>query len=389
MFVGEQHDALQRCRPRDRERRGGSGGRERGGIRIRVLEQPELELDAKDPAHRAIDQAFVELAGPDERGQVRDVGVAVHLHVDPGGHRFPRRLAVADRQAVDAQLSHGVPVAHHEAAEVPLVLEDPSDQALVGRCRHAVHFAERRHDGRSTSLDRGAERRQVHVAQFVLAQVGSGIVAAALDGPVAGEMFGAGGDCTGPAEVRPLEAPQHRDAEDAGEVRILAETLRDAPPAWIPANVEHRRKGPVHAACCRFLRRHPARPHDQIGIPGRRLPEWDRHHRLEAMNDIAADQQGNAEATLLDGETLQLVDDPGVDLVQHAAHAARTQRLSQVVVDVAVASIGEAHLPELLLERHARQQRRRARVDALVHSRFFVQNAAHGRLAECGRATGP
>jgi len=160
-------------------------------------EQPEPELHAQNPAHCGIDQIFVELIAPDERGQVHGVCIAVHFHVDTGRHRLPRGLAVVGRQAVDLQLTHGVPVADDEAVEGPLLLKDLPDQAFVGRCRDAVDLTERRHDRGDASIDRGPEWPQVHVSQLILRHVGGGLVAAALDGAIAcevdlGEELGAG-----------------------------------------------------------------------------------------------------------------------------------------------------------------------------------------------------
>jgi len=68
------------------------------------------------------------------------------------------------------------------------------------------------------------------------------------------------------------------------------------------------------------------------------------------VDDVAADQQGDAETALFDGDALQLVDDAGVDLVQHPSDTTRAQRVGQVVVDVAVAGVGQAQLADLLFE---------------------------------------
>jgi len=63
------------------------------------------------------------------------------------------------------------------------------EPGVHGRRPHAVDFAERRHDGSDTRLDRGPERPQVHVAQFIFRHVGGGIVAAALDRPVSAKCL--------------------------------------------------------------------------------------------------------------------------------------------------------------------------------------------------------
>ncbi len=114
-------------------------------------------------------------------------------------------------------------------------------------------------------------------------------------------------------------------------MRILSEPLGDAAPARIPGDIDHRRKGPVDTGARRLERRYAGAFTRDLGIPGGGLPERNGHHRLETMNDIAADQQRNAKATFFHGDALQLIDNADIDLVEYGADVSGLDGMPQMI----------------------------------------------------------
>ena len=104
--------------------------------------------------------------------------------------------------------------------------------------------------------------------------------------------------------------------EAASEIDVLAEALGNASPARVPRDVDHRGEGPVHAGTGRLSGCDPCAFLHQPGIPGRGLAQRQRHDGAEAVDDVAADQQRDAQAALLDGDALQLVDRIHIDDIE-------------------------------------------------------------------------
>ena len=102
----------------------------------------------------------------------------------------------------------------------------------------------------------------------------------------------------------------------------------------------------------------------EFRIPRRGLTERNRKHRLETVNDIAADEQGNAESAFLRGESLQFIHRLDVHFVQHRAHASRANRIAQMIGHVPASGGQHLQLAHLLLERHSPEQFTHALGDA-------------------------
>ena len=64
------------------------------------------------------------------------------------------------------------------------------------------------------------------------------------------------------------------------------------------------------------------RPLKQRGIPGTRLGQRDREHGSEAVNHIGPNDQGDAQARLLDGDALVAIDQLQIGQVQQRSHLA-------------------------------------------------------------------
>ena len=157
-------------------------------------------------------------------------------------------------------------------------------------------------------VDGVLEGAQVQVAQRVLADADGVVVAAPGGQAVAGEVLGAGGDPVGVARVVALEAAHERGREAAREHRGLAERLGDPAPAGLLGEVDHRREGPGDAVDRGLAGRDGADLLDERRVERRGEPERDRAHRAVAVDDVAAEEHGDAEPAPLDGVPLGGVD---------------------------------------------------------------------------------
>ena len=123
----------------------------------------------------------------------------------------------------------------------------------------------------------------------------------------------------------------------------------------------------------RLGRRHARRPLDRRRVPARRLAERDREDRLVAVDHVVAEDHRDLEPAVLDRELLHLArglgavhvqhraDEPLPDLVVHRLLRPRARRRAGHVEGAAVL----VELPDLLLERHLREER----VDLLLGRR--------------------
>ena len=153
-------------------------------------------------------------------------------------------------------------------------------------------------------------------------------------------------------QIVTLKTANHGGAQRAAEIGILAETLGDASPARIPGDVDHRRKRPVDAGCRRLDGGDARRLAHAFDVPGGGLAEGDRENRLEAVDDIPADDERYAQTALLQRDALQLVDLVEVHLIEHRPHTPFAHRVVQPVG----AAVDLAELADLLGERHSREQ---------------------------------
>jgi hypothetical protein len=221
------------------------------------------------------------------------------------------------------------------------------------------------------------EGPQVHVAEFVLGDVGRRVVAAALRFAVAGEVLGAGGYRSRCREVIALESFYHRDGKVTREIRVFSRTLGDPAPAGIPGDVDHRRERPVDAGLRSLQGRDAGTLADDVGVPGRGLADGYRHYGLETVNHVAADEQRNTEAAFLDRDALQLVHRIDVDLVDDRADLSAAQRVAQRFHRRVDPRMDLVHLSDLFRQRHPAEQLGDAVVDACGIAANFCNGRGH------------
>src|SRR6266404_4865009 len=91
------------------------------------------------------------------------------------------------------------------------------------------------------------------------------------------------------------------------EERIFAGAFSDAPPARVPRNIHHRRKGPADSACRRFLRRDTRCLFHQRWLPSCSKPERDWKCSAVAVNEVQTKNQRNMQTGILYRDLLQCV----------------------------------------------------------------------------------
>ena len=109
-------------------------------------------------------------------------------------------------EAVGGEAFDGCPIADDHAVEAPVVAEDVVEEQAVAGGGDTVEVHVGGHEGAGAGFERGVEGWEVDVPQLLVGDVGLFVVAAAGGSAVAGEVFDAGHDVVGRAEVVALEA---------------------------------------------------------------------------------------------------------------------------------------------------------------------------------------
>ncbi len=356
-----------------------------GPVGERMLEQAELELLPQDPADGVVDAAHRHPAGVhlgDQRGRKALILARLHEHVDSGVH------GGADLgRPVAGEVVNALPVADHEAAEPEPALQKAGDQvpvgvhpdrvahsvlgpvhARVGR-HHAAHVvpAHRGHVRRERVAPEGpAARHRDALIDGEPGRVGAGAVVGVT---VAGVVLRRREHAVAIRQVAgwSLE-PVDRLPEPRHEPRVLAEALVGPSPAIVERHADAGRERPLRTACARLLRRHVrglprqlrvarGAQSDVVGKDGRAEHVAVAVHRVDPVDDRYAQargQRGSLEAVDHVGPRPRRVGGRhGAAAGQHASDLPGRDR-SRVVVDRAAFRL--RHLPDLLLEGHARQE---------------------------------
>ena len=284
--------------------------------------RPSASLRRSTLPHGRIHQRLGHRARIHQRGQMLRVRVGDHVHVQPSQDAQARGIGEIGRDAVVDQLKHRLIVAQNHARPLPLVAQDRAQGQVVDRGRHAADLVERAHHAAGAGVEGGLEWRQVYLAQAALRQIDGVVIAAGLGCAVANVVFGAGGHAATTSEIAGLEAAHARTRQRRAQKDILAGALGDPAPARIARDIDHRRKDPVDPMRGCLFGGDARRALQQRRIPGTRLGQRDREHRSEAVNHIGADDQGDAQARLLDGDALVAIDQLRIGQVQQRSHLA-------------------------------------------------------------------
>ena len=132
-------------------------------------------------------------------------------------------------------------------------------------------------------------------------------------------MLGAGDDPLGVAETLALEAAHLGGGRGGAEAGVLPRSLDDPAPARVAGDVHHGGEGPRQADGAGLARGDALRLLGDGGVPGRGHGDGHGHDGAQAVDDVIAEDEGDAVGALLDGDALERVDGIGVAHEEQAA----------------------------------------------------------------------
>ena len=275
-------------------------------VHIGVLEQTQQHFHAQDVAHGVVNGLHAHGSAPDQFFQVREEAEGHHIHIHAGVHGlFGHVLAVHAKSMID-HLSHGVPVGDYQAVEAPFAAEDVLHHEGIARGRHAVVVVEGSHQCHGARLDGSLERRQIHIAQLALGEVGAVVVTAAFGSSIAHEMLDTGGH-RGAVQAGTLVTAHHGFTHPGVQVSVLTAALGNAAPTGIAGNVQHGRERPADTLGGGLDGCHTGSLFHQGGVKGGRQAQRNGINGVETVNDVAAHQQRNVQAGFLYGNALEFI----------------------------------------------------------------------------------
>ena len=246
------------------------------------------------------------------------------------GNHFANRTPVRNQYAIKA----------HAAAQFT------PNEGRIARCRNPVGGAERVHDGGGSGLHAGLKRRQNPVVQRVRAVVGGVVVLAGHRESVARKVLQAGSQGRGVVQVVALKSAYAGFGDPGAEVGIFAGAFHHAAPAWIAADVDHGRKGPVNAVGGGLKGCGARGILNGSKVPTRSFGERNRRKRLVSVDYIQTKQKRNPQAGLFDRHFLQ-----GANLVhacdiEYGTNSATLQRRNTRLNPVVAGGHGAGGVPK-------------------------------------------
>ena len=225
----------------------------------------------------------------------------------------------------------------------------------VARRWGAIYVVERAHESGGTHIGLSLKGGQVDIAQLFLRNPCGVIVSACLRSTIASKVFGTSRNGSGLTEVVGLIATCHGLAQNSGEIGVFAKRFGNASPTGVATDVQHGREGPADAHRRGLDSCHTCATLHNVGVPSGGLTQGDGEDCAEAMDYVARKDQGNVEAALLHGHTLQLVDGVEVHLVEHAANHA-CLNLTHNIGRCPASSVNLIYLTNFLLNGHLSHQ---------------------------------
>ena len=210
-----------------------------------MFEKSQPTLDRKNSADGFIQERHQVLIGFNQAWQPFQVRAARHVQIDPSAKGHHCRIVFITANSVNYHFNDRVPVTHYKTWESPFIFEYFSQGALVPGSRRAIDIVERAHHAQHTLCNAGLERRQVHVPHQLFGNPSRVVILSGFHGPVAHEVFCAGGELAAVFTCRLLKASNHSRAHACRKIGVLSTTLGDTSPSRIAAYIEHRSKSPI------------------------------------------------------------------------------------------------------------------------------------------------
>ena len=216
------------------------------GIDVRVLEEPEVELQGEDLRHGAVKVGLAGLSGLDGMAEIL-VAVAFEVDVHTGIHGQCTGLFPVFRAVVG--LCHtldALQVGINSTLEAPGVTQDFGQQVAVAGTGDTVNHVVRGHDAAHSGFYGALELRYVFAQQRAFAHACHLSVQTALGDSVGSKVLEGGIDvlaivCHFTVQVEvALHAAHHFRGEDAGQCGVFAEGFLHAAPTRFACDVDDR-----------------------------------------------------------------------------------------------------------------------------------------------------
>ena len=103
-----------------------------GRVDVRLVEEPDVDLGPENTPHGFVNGRFRHAARAHFFGDVLDVKLAHHVHVDAGKKRLASGFRAVRGYAVSDQLLNARPIGRHEALESPLLPKHIGQEPWIG-----------------------------------------------------------------------------------------------------------------------------------------------------------------------------------------------------------------------------------------------------------------
>ena len=214
--------------------------------------------------------------------------------------------------ALRYQLVDCAPIADDAAAEFQIGPQNVREGVAIAAGGKAGEAVERAHGRPGARIDAGFELGQIEIAQRVIGNLGGVVIASALRSAVTNVVFEAGDDAIRRGDIGALETAHGGGGVESTQPRIFTEAFRNAAPARIAREVDHRREGPIDADGRGFPRRNCLRFLKQVRFPRARQGQRNGKDGAETVDGIVSEDQRDAEPALFDGDALQPISRAGV-----------------------------------------------------------------------------
>ncbi len=280
------------------------------------------------------------------------VNPAFHIHVHPGVDGFSAGFRLRSGDAMVDELTDGIPIANNKAAKFPFAAENVGQGKGICRTGRAVEIVESAHDRAGAGINSRFERRQINLPQGVDGNIHRIVIPAAFGSAVSDIMLRTSDDLGRIGKIVSLKAFHLRARHGRTQIGIFSSAFGNATPARVTGDVHHRSEGPMGAGSACFFRRHGCGPFHQIRMPTGGLGQRDWENGSVAVNDVVAEDQGNAQSGLFYCDLLNSI---GLIRTANIQQGAEFSRLGQCI-GLFRHIIVLGHLTDLFFQSHFSQE---------------------------------
>ena len=264
-----------------------------------MFEKPKLKLLGKHPCHRRVEKGvfvFVDVLVP-----IRitfEVNVYPSLKGHEGSFGGGGSIAVVGMDALDA-----VEVGDDGPTEPPLPTEQVGDKVAVGGTGHALHAVVTGHHLLSPCLYGHPEGDSMFLKDGAPTLRGLGTIHSTLGTTVCNQVLqrAVGSSLTHTAH--------HLASQRSCQQGVFSQGLLYPAPTRVTGKVEHRSETEMGSPTGELTADGLSHAVQKLGIPRRSLSQSCREYRSigchHTMGRLLAEQEGYAQAGILDGKTLQ------------------------------------------------------------------------------------